>query len=286
MKYLNQIDYSKPRPDIIRKKRVLGLLYGISAGLAFAVSSWGADGYILSHSHVYFPWNVLITGAVLCSIVCGVIGWLTTRLENSLIGIIFWGVSAVFLAWLTVALPLQIAPLIASKLDPQLGSLLNYEKDIEFASRFGVALAWIIPFVLIIGVTQLPLVEPAAFSMSFFGRIAPLLFCMIVMSIGGAISDNLINAQLRSALTSLDATVQFVVDNRNNDNVDPALARELHARALLPIEEYVQEERYMFVGSFDESLGDISILVKFGDTWTVCEVLYDQPISCKPEVKN
>lgn len=286
MKYLNKIDYSTPRPDIVRSKRLLGLFYGIAAGLAFAVSSWGLDGYVLSNSHAYFPWIVLITGAIMSGIVCGITGWLTSRMGNSLPGILFWLVSSLFLAWLTVALPMQISPYIASKLDPQLGTLLNYPKNIEFVSRFGLALAWIIPFVLIIGVTQLPIVEPAVFSISIFGKIVPFLFCIVVMSIGGVVTDNLINTHFRTALTSLDTTIQFVLDNKDNKNVDPLLSRQMHARAFATVSENVQESRHLFIGGFDETLGDINILVKFDNTWVTCEVLYGQPITCKPAVEN
>jgi hypothetical protein len=282
MKPLASIETLSSRPDVIRQKRIFGMIYGIMAGLAFAVSSWGWDGYSMSQAHAYFPWNVLITGAVLCGIFGGIIGWLTARMESSLIGIVFWLLGALFFAWLTVALPLQIAPVVASKFDPQLSALLNYDGDIEFASRFGVALAWILPFTVIIGIAQLPVMEPAAFSTSIFGKIAPLLFGMAVISIGGVITDSLINAQFRGAVLALDKTIQFVLDNKDNEGVDPLLAREMHARAFATVEDDMQETRYLVVGSFDETLGDINVLVKFDKIWVMCEVLYNQPISCKP----
>ncbi len=282
MKPLASIDTLNSRPEVLRQKRIFGMLYGIMAGLAFAVSSWGWDGYSLSQSHAYFPWNVLITGAILCATIGGIIGWLTARIESSLVGILFWLLGALFFAWLTVALPLQIAPAIAAKFDPQLSTLLTYDGDIEFASRFGVALAWIFPFTMIVGVAQLPVMEPAAFSTSFFGKVAPLLFGMAVISIGGVITDSLINAQFRSAVIALDKTTQFVLDNKGNENVDPLLARELHARAFATVEESMTANRYLVVGNFDETLGDLDVLIKFEKAWVTCEVLYNQPISCKP----
>ena len=282
MKSLPSIDTMGARPDIIRNKRIFGMIYGIMAGLAFAGSSWGWDGYTLSQFHGYFPWNVLVTGALLCAIVGGFIGWLTARMESSLAGVLFWLAGSLFFAWLTVALPLQISPIIATKMDPQLAGLLDYSSNIEFTSRFGVALAWILPFTVIVGIAQIPVTEPAVFSTSFFGKIGPLLFGMLVISIGGVITDSLINAQFRSAIIALDKTAQFVLDNRGNENVDPLVAREIHARAFGTVEESMTDTRYLFVGSFDETLGDINILVKFEKAWVTCEVLYNQPITCKP----
>ncbi|HET7144719.1 MAG TPA: hypothetical protein VFI68_11925, partial [Anaerolineales bacterium] len=177
-------------------------------------------------------------------------------------------------------------PLIVSKLDPQLGALLEYEKGMDFTFHIGVSLVWVIPFTLIVGIAQLPVTEPAVFSTSIFGKIAPFLFCMVVMSINGGITDNLINTHFRAAVTSLDNTIQFVLDNKNNENVDPALSREMHARTLSTVEKYVQESRYLFVGSYDEFLGDIHVLVKFDSQWVNCNVLYSQPVSCKMAIEE
>jgi hypothetical protein len=281
MKPLNKFDNLTARPEIVRLKRKFGILYGVIAGLAFAVASWGWDGYRLTASHAYFPWTMLITGSIFCAIVGGITGWLTARSENSLLGIVFWSVSSIFFAWLMVALPLQINPFIVSKFDPQLGALLNYEENIEFGIRFGVSLAWVIPFVLIVGVTQLPITEPAVFATSVFGKIAPLFFCVVVMSISGVITDSLINAHFRDAITSLDNTIQFVLDNKNNENIDKTLSREAHASALRGVEEYVQESRHLFVGSYDEYFGEIHVFVKFNEQWLDCNVLYSQPVSCE-----
>lgn len=281
MKPLNKFNNLNTRPEIMRLKHKFGMLYGMMAGLTFAGASWGLDGYVLSNSHAYFPWSMLITGLIFCAILGGIVGWLTARSESSLLGVIFWLGSSLFFAWLVVALPLQINPFIASRLDPQLGALLNYGKDIEFVFRFGVSLAWILPFTLIIGVTQLPITEPAVFSTSIFGKIAPLFFCFVVMSISGVITDNLINSHFRAGITSLDNTIQFVLDNENNENIDKALSREMHARSLSAVEEYVQESRHLFVGSYDEYLGDLHVLVKFDDQWVDCNVIYSQPVFCK-----
>lgn len=282
MKSLNKLDSLNTRPEIVRSKQKFGMLYGMVTGIAFAISSWGWDGYILGKSHAYFPWTTLISGMICCAIFGGMVGWLTARLESSLLGVIFWLISSLFFAWLMVALPTQITPFIVSKLDPQLGAfLLNYENNMEFAFRFGVSLAWVVPFTLIIGVVQLPITEPAVFSTSIVGKVIPLFFGIVVMSISGVFTDNLINAHFRTAISSLDNTIQFVLDNQNNENVDPALSREMHARSLSTVEEYVQKSRYLFVSSYDEYLGDLHILVKFEDQWVECKVLYSQPVSCE-----
>ena len=286
MNRLSGLDFSEERPDVIRSKRIFGMLYGIMAGITFACASWGWDAYLLSRFHGYLPWFNLIVGMILCAAVGGILGWLTARTQSSLLGLVFWFIAAIFFAWLVVSLPLQIAPYIVSKINPQLGALLDYSKNIEFIFRFGVALAWIVPFALIMGITQLPITEPAVFSTSVLGKLKPFLFCMIVMGISGFVSDNLINEHFRSAIMGIDSTIQFVVDNKGNSNIDPALSRKMHARALSTVEEYVKDARHLFVGEYDEYLGEIHVMVNFDGTWVDCDVIYNQPSNCKVAVEK
>lgn len=282
MKLMDINEFAKPEEEIARSKRAFGLLYGIIAGLTYAVASYAIDGTILSQSHAYLPWTMLIAGAILCATACGIFGWLTSHFESSLAGALFWLIAALLLAGITVALPMYIMPFVATKFDPSLASLMIYERNVEFLSRFGVTLAWILPIVLIVGVTQVPILEPAVFATSFFGKMKPFLFSMIIISLGSMMIDDVINKQLRSAVVSLDKTIQFVVDNKGNENVDKALSREMRARSLTGVIDEVSESRYLIVAGFDESLGDLDILVKFEDAWAACEVLYSQPLVCKP----
>src|SRR5512134_3208893 len=62
---------------IRQKKRIYGAIYGIVAGLAFAISTWGWDGFLLSQAHAFLPWTKLIIGSVGCAVAGGLAGWLS-----------------------------------------------------------------------------------------------------------------------------------------------------------------------------------------------------------------
>lgn len=269
------------QPDVIRSRRLTGTIYGIVGGLAFAAIAWGWDGYILSRSHAYLPWLSLSVALVFCAVVGAAAGWLTARFESSLLGSFFWLISALLFAWLVIILPLQVSPFIISKINPQMGALLNYTKDADIGFLFGVAAAWIIPFTLIVGATQLPITEPSVFSTSFFGKIIPFFFCIVVISLSGTIADSLINAHFRDAITSIDTTIQFALDNKNNPQMDTALAREMHAGSLNAVKEYVTESRHLSVRGYDKTFGQIHVLIRFEDQWVDCMIIYAQPSFCK-----
>jgi hypothetical protein len=178
-----------------------------------------------------------------------------------------------------VALPFQIFPTVVTWLDPETGNLLNYTFYDGFGSRFAIAVGWISVFLALVGVLQIPLSEPAAFSTSFFGRVAPLLVCSVVMVINGFIVDTLNNEPLRSALLHMENTTQFAVAHQGQE-VELALARTMRMASLRAVQEVIGQPRKLIVGSYDQYLDQIHVLVRFGKTWVDCIVVYNQPSFC------
>jgi hypothetical protein len=275
-----QFEDIRKRPDLLRLKRRLGMAYGITAGLAFAAATWGIDGFLVSQANALSPWLKFIVGAVICATAGGLVGWLIARFEKVILAPLFYlGLSFVF-AWLTVFLPLQIFPRIVAGLDPELGALLNYSFHENFNARLTVAFIWAALFLLLVGVLQIPLTEPAAFSTSFFGKIAPLIVCAVIVLINGTIMDTIINEPLRTPLLELNDTIQFSVDHRGEE-VDRALAREMHLGSLRAVQDVIDQPRALIVGGYDQWLGQVSVLARFGATWVDCVIVYNQPSSCK-----
>lgn len=273
------------RPDVLSLKRRLGMAYGLTVGLAFAASAWGVDGYLLSQAHAIYPWLKLIIGAVICAAAGGLAGWLVARFEKGMLALLFYlGASFVF-AWLVVHLPLQIFPRIVSWLDPETGGLLNYIFHENFNSRFTVAFVWVALFVSLAGILQIPLAEPAAFSTSFFGKIAPLIVCSVIMLVSGTLLDTVSNEPLRTPILEINDTIEFAVDHRG-EQVDRALARMMRLSSLRGIQDVIDQPRRLIVGSYDEWLGQVNILVRFGDTWVDCVTVYNQPSFCKYVIPN
>ena len=268
------------RPDVIQSKRRVGMVYGMAVGLSFAAASWGVDGFLLSQAHAFYPWLKFIIGAVICTIAGGIAGWLVARLEKGILGLfIYLGLALVF-SWLIVALPFQIFPTIMQWLDPEVGNLLNYTFYEGFQSRFVLAAAWISLFVALVGVLQLPLTEPAAFATSFFGKVAPMLVCSVVMFINGVIVDTLNNEPLRTAVLHLNNTIQFSVEHQGKE-VDRALSRTMRMSSLRAVQNVISQPRKLIVGGYDQYLDQIHVLTRFGSTWVDCIVVYNQPSFCE-----
>lgn len=57
------------RPDLFpniaalrRDKQLLGLAYGLLAGLTYALATWGYDGWLLAHASADSSWLKLVIG--------------------------------------------------------------------------------------------------------------------------------------------------------------------------------------------------------------------------------
>lgn len=275
-----QFEDTDKRLEVLRLKRRLGMVYGLTLGLAFAVSAWGVDGYLLSQAHGMYPWLKFIIGVVICATVGGFVGWLVARLEKAILApLLYLGLSLVF-AWLVVSLPFQIFPRVVSRLDPEIGRLLDYVFYENFSSRLAIAFVWVGMFVTLAGILQIPLAEPAAFSTSIFGRIAPLIVCSAIVVVNGSIVDSINNEPLRSPLIEMEKTIQFAVEHRGQ-NVDRAVSRAMHLASLRSVQDVIDRPRRLIVGSYDEFLGQVNVLVRFGDTWVDCVTSYTQPSFCQ-----
>ena len=62
-----------------RKKLVAGLFYGLAAGFAFALFTWGIDAYKLAQANGAFYWVRFVPGLLICLIAGALVGWLTVH---------------------------------------------------------------------------------------------------------------------------------------------------------------------------------------------------------------
>ncbi len=271
---------STDRTDVVRSKRTYGIWYGASLGFLFALFTWGMDAYYLSQINSLHPWLKFAVGALLCTAAGGLTGWLAVRGEKPLLALLIWIVFGFFLAWLVVTLPTVIFPRLLSLLEPEVQQYLHYVYYPEFSTRIGVAFAWIIIFVAIAGLLQLPLSEGAVFSTSVLGKVAPILVGLVLVGIAGTIVDGLNNELLRAPVEELNASIQFYNDHRGQQ-VDKTESRKFRQASLRVVKDLVTPDRRLIVSGYDAFLGEVNVLVKFDKAWVECQVFYSQPVNCK-----
>jgi hypothetical protein len=264
-----------------REKRQYGLIYGAVSGAAFALALWGWDGYLLYRAHALYPWMKLALGLAAYLLLGGCAGALAARYEQGGLSFLFWLLASLPLAWLTIALPLQIVPRLITFLRPAFQGLVQSVLSEGLETRFIIAFVWAAIFLGIVGLLQLTLTESAVFSAALLGKVLPLLVCLILAGIHGTIVDSLANEPLRSAMLAMENTLTFHLEHQGQ-KVDPALARQMHLGALGPVQELVERPWSLIVARSDPGLGEIEIIVQFPRGQARCTVLYNQPSFCQP----
>ena len=273
------------RPEILLAKQRYGMWFGIAVGSAFAFFTWGIDAYQLNAVNGLHPWLKFVAGAIPAMLVGGFTGWLSAKLDKVIVALLLWALTAAFYAWLTLSVPLQIVPALFNFVEPGTRGLLHFVYYPDFVVRIGVAFAWILLFVSVIGLLQIPLSEPAVFSTTLFSKLIPVLFCFILTGICGTIVDGLNNEQPRLSVIAMNSTIQFFIDHQGKAT-DPTEARQKHVGSLRTIQNLVTPERKLTVSSYDEYLGEIDILIRFKSAWVECTVFYNQPSNCKEAAKT
>ena len=280
---LKPFEISDHNQKLSSEKVTYGMYYGISAGLAFAFAAWGIDGYQLSQAHALFPWLKFILGAIICTGLGGLAGRIAAAIEKVFVAILIWLVTSAIFAWLSVGLPFQIVPSLTVLLRPDLKNLLNYTYYPDFQYRLSIALIWAVLLGFFIGLLQLVLTESAVYSISFLGKSAPLLVCIIFMAIAGIWIDNLNNQPLRDGLLSINAAIQYL-QQHHGQVIPPQIAQEQHLYALSSVEDLIDRPRSLFISNYSSTLEDIHVIVNFGGTLVDCESASGQPLFCKPVV--
>ncbi len=265
--------------------RRYGMLYGAFAGLAFAVAAWGVDGYYLSQAHALYPWLKFIVGFIVCVFAGALAGWLSARLEKVYLAVLIWLAASALFAWLSIAIPFQIAPVLLEWLRPDLKGLLDYVFYPDFQVRFAVGLTWALILGLFVGLLQIMMTESAVFSASIISKLIPMLVCAVLMFVSGNRIDGLSNQPLRTALVTMDTVIQYAGEHQGQ-KVDPQVARQMRLSVTDSIEGLLHLPRRLVVSKYDNYLGEVDIVVEFGNTPVKCVTVYGQPVFCEKAIPS
>ena len=265
--------------EVQRKKRLLGLIYGIVAGLAFTVFAWGLDAVMLAKANAVDFWVKLIPGLIICLLAGGLAGWLTILIHKHAFAILFWGLLAVLFSWSVVWLPFSGMPLLLKLFHPELSNLISFSTIQDFGQFRLVSLLVIGLAALMCGLLELNLVDQATLSSYVSSRITALIVCILLFGLAGSATDHMINVNLREPVQVINDLLQFVQDNVGVE-VPKAKARQMHLSAANQLGALVQKPRRLTLISIDESLVMMDVLVDFEGTKVKCSTIFSQPTDC------
>lgn len=262
-----------------KRKEFIGLLYGITSGIAFAIFAWGADAFLLAQANTMHFWMKFVPGLVLSILVGSLAGWITIRFEKHGIALITWGLVAVFYTWLVIWLPASGIKFFTQLIDPHLANLQKFS-EIDSINQFRIFGFFTIGLPTIIcGLLEINLVEQVLLSSHNSSLVIALSTCLIVMGLAGSASDYLINIHFREPIQALNKTIDIAVSYRDG-NISDKIAREQHVYAINHLKIDLNKPRKMALISFDQTLGNMNVLVDFEGVLVKCNVIYSQTSNC------
>lgn len=259
----------------------MGVLYGLTAGFAFALFAWGLDAIMLLRAHAAFFWVKFLPGLLICSLTGAFAGWVTMRFQKAWLTIPLWVAMAYLFVKLTIWLPVRVSPAIVRVFDADLAGKLNYQNYPEFNQYFFFGFIATAIAAVICGLIENVLIEQSRFSSGTFAVIIPLVICFLSFSLVGNSTDTMLNSFTRKPVRVVDNLLQFALDNADKD-VPKEVARSMHLAALKPIEHQLQNERRLIIQSYDQSLYQMNVLIDFDGNWAECLTIFDQVSVCKP----
>jgi hypothetical protein len=268
------------KTTVNKKKQIVGFFYGLAAGLAFSIFAWGMDGFFLAKAHGAYPWVKFIPGMLIAMVPGALVGWLTSRMQNHLAGLVLWLAYSLLLSWLIIWLPIKATPYLIGISNNFLGNYLDYPfyTDTSQIRWFGFA---IVAFAAIIcELIENILIDQAMFSTGKIAFGIPILISFICFSMAGNVTDGLYNRHIREPIQKVDELIQFAVENQGTE-ISPEVKRKMHLAALEPFEKILPRERKLILSNYDRDFGQVDVLINFDGYYVKCTTIYNQVTYCK-----
>jgi hypothetical protein len=267
------------KPEMSRKKQMAGVLYGLAAGLAFAIFAWGIDALLLARAHGAFAWVKFIPSIFICAASGALVGWLSMLVQRVWFTFLIWLAQALFFAHLILWLPLKLAPPLIKIFNPALGDFLKYPYYPELQQNLWFGFVFIAAVSIVCALLEGILIDQALFSSGKFALIVPLVVASMAFALIGKTTDSLLNKNLRDPILSVDRVIEFALENEGKE-VPSEVARKMRLFALNQVSEAVTSQRTLILSNFDEMMGQVDVLVDFDGQWVKCPVIWNQVSVC------
>lgn len=263
------------------RKFVFGILYGLAAGLAFSITAWGLNAWMLAGARWAYPWVSFLPGLLTALLLGGLAGGLSMRLEHALPRLGLWLLVGLIVGFLAAWLPWGFAPRIVLALEPGLqGWLTLFEMSSTYRLTLFCIGVTVIP-ALLAGALQPALVEQASFSPGNGAILFPMALAMFLLALPGLAADDVVNAKVRRDAINLEKSLRFALEHRGRE-VDPAQARQMSLGAVRPIENQLAQGYRLFYFSTEDLFEQNRLLVESQGQWAVCLFVAGNLIYCQP----
>ena len=255
-----------------------GFLFGLLAGLTLLVVVWGMDAWALARAGGILPWAKLLFAGFCILLPLALLGWLSLRLQHAAIAAVLWLLAGVVFGWFAAQVAFHFFPWALARWAPETAGHIVYRYGVGIATRAQASSILCGLVFFFAGLMLTNLVEGGSRAAYPAGRFLAILAWVAFFALSGSLVDSMINAPLRTPVTTMDELISFRLSDPGA--MDSERARLLHASVLNPVENLLPRPHRMVVASFDKLMSLVRVLIDFQGSWVQCTSIEGQPSYC------
>lgn len=282
---INLNDTSSIEPHLRPGYRKVGLLNGVLIGLALALGSWGLESFSLLRLPVPLAHGSIFMGMLTLILLCGLAGWLTSKLGWIWLTVGFWTIVGVIASLIIGYQPTIGRSSIIWLLDRRFWGVPVY--PYEVANYWGIILGglFIILVLIVLAILQGTRLDSAQRELKENNGMSKrtwwiLLFPLPVVAIAGWATASML---LNPAATAADVVYDAIETTRGYEGDLFELGLELGANyaAVRPIQDRLTENYTLKIGQMDAASSMAFVLADFDNgSWISCRIISDQLSFC------
>ncbi|MCJ7624690.1 MAG: hypothetical protein MUO76_14405 [Anaerolineaceae bacterium] len=262
-------------------RKLFSLVYGILAGLGYAIGAWGVDAVYLSNAHGIMPLAKLAAGGVICIIVGLLAGILTRMIDRVWSSVIIWTAAGFTFSWLATRMQYTGMYMIFGWLRPELQSLVNYTIDLGVKTRSTLTIIIALVVSVVGGLLFGTFVEDSSNASYPSRRWGPIILWLLAFAGAGLLGDSYINQPMREATVVLDSLIQYQLDHQD-EGISDEVMLNLRLRGLRGISDIIHKPRKLLASEYDSMMVAIKVMVDFEGTWARCVIVNGTLGNCNP----
>ncbi len=278
-------DLKNTLAQVRRDKQINGLWFGVLVGVAFALGTWGLDGFLLFQAHSEYPWTKLLLGLPVYLCIAILVGWLTVKVDNGLVSFVLWLATGLCFVYIASHIPYEGLSTFLSR------SNVNYRDTVVYpfveSARVRMGLLYFIVggVTAIAGTLEFFFVEAATRASLPTTKWLTLMAAMLVFAPIGLLTDSLINQPLRTPVLSVHRLMQNGIEAMDQP-VTREKARLMALRSLKPFGKLISQPYRLVLGNYDpKSQSETTVFIKFKEdekiVWGNCFVIDGFPSFCQ-----
>jgi hypothetical protein len=267
----------------------LGLLNGLLIGTAVTVGVWAQQIYALQALPLGQTSGGILLAAALIILMCGLIGWLTARWQNTLLTVGLWAITALLITTIVTYQPYHLQTLATWLSDTRFWGLPIFPFHTPFSTLvlLGIFiasffLALLLVLLAIFQDARLTAVHQERGQNGRLNRLAwqKLLIPLPLAILGGYITINIISQESWRVLLIVNQVISTVRDY-DGDLFALESASGVNYTAVQNVRDQLKGDYHLSLGDIDSQTLTTHVVVSFDNgAWITCRLINEQLIYC------